>query len=446
MIPYLFKKQNGFTIVELTVVVVAIGVLAALAIVGYNGVQDRAREVSIKSDLENASGQLQRDYQKTGNYPVALTDSNDGGGLASSPNTVYTYLLKGNTYCLSATSSKGNVNSFYVRGDDTKIKSGVCQLDVTTFAGTGVAGFANGTVTTAQFGLPYGIVEDSLGNIYVADQGYSTIRKIDTDGNVTNFAGTYSTGFVNGTGAAARFNQPKGLAIDSANNIYVADCSNNSIRKISPGGVVSTFAGSGTAGAADGTGVAAQFTCPTGITVDQSNIVYVTSGHTIRKITPAGVVTTFAGSGTAGSANGTGVAAQFNNPVDLAINGSGDMYVVESSANRIRKISPTAVVTNYAGSGSNGFNDGVLLGARFDQPAGIAIDKSGTIYVADTNNRRIRKVLPSGVTTYAGNGTGGRVDGPAASAQFSGPNSVYVTQKGTLLISDSINRVIRKIQ
>lgn len=312
---------------------------------------------------------------------------------------------------------------------------------VNTFAGSGSQGAANGMGTAATFYRPSGVVVDAQGNIYIADAGNNLIRKITPAGSVTTLAGSGTAGSDNGTGTSASFKGPQGLAIDATGNLYVADVLNLLIRKISPTGVVTTLAG-GATGSVDGTGTAAGFSAPTSVAVDLNGNVYVTDAYSIRKITPAGVVSTVAGGPTAGSANGNGSAASFNLLVGIAIDLSGNLYVTDSGNNLIRKISAGGVVTTFAGSGAKGSADGTGVAATFDTPIAITADAAGYVYVSDSAHH-IRAISPSGVvTTLAGTGVAGSANGAGTAATFSIPYGLAVGN-GALFISDTFNNVIR---
>ena len=325
---------------------------------------------------------------------------------------------------------------------------------VTTVAGlAGRAGTSDGMGSVARFNNPAAIAVDTSGNLYVADYGNHTIRKISPAGLVTTLAGKAGVlGSVNGTGSAARLNFPIGLTLDSSTNLYVADSRNHTIRKISPAGLVTTLAGTaGSAGSADGTGVAARFNYPFGITADTSGNLYVTDlgNSTIRKIASSGAVTTLAGSvGNTGSDNGTGTAARFNQPFDIVINTQGNFFVADTYNHTIRLVTLAGEVTTVAGmSGSSGSDDGTGDAARFNYPTGVGIDGNGNLFVADYSNSTIRRVATGGiVTTLAGTAGGtGSTNGPASVARFNYPAGVAVDQNGNVFVTDLANHTVRKV-
>lgn len=273
--------------------------------------------------------------------------------------------------------------------------------------GLGTTGSDDGTGTAARFNAPNGVVADSSGNLYVTDTANFTIRKITPSAVVTTFAGTAGmSGTVNDTGAAARFNGPEGIAIDSLGNLYVGDL--DLVRKITPSGEVSSFAGSTlSSGTTDGTGAAASFGIPRGVATDSSDNVYVadTLENNIRMITPAAEVTTIAGpsNGSFGTANGTGAVARFNGPAGIAVDSTGNIYVADTFNHTIRKITLAAGVgtaTTFAGTAlMAGTADGTGANARFAFPHSLSVDSSDNLYVADFGNSAIRKVTPAGVVT-----------------------------------------------
>jgi hypothetical protein len=318
---------------------------------------------------------------------------------------------------------------------------------VTTLAGSGAFGFADGSGTAAQFFQPTAIVLDASGNAYVTDAENHRIRKITPTGTVSTLAGSGTAGFADGIGTAAHFNSPRGVALDASGNLYVADGVNNRIRRITPTGTVSTIAGSGTAGFADGTGTAAQFHFPKGIAVDGSGNLYVADdiNHRIRKITSNGTVSTLAGS-TLGNVDGTGTAAQFNRPTGIGVDAAGNVYVADAENHRIRKITPSGTVSTLAGN-TGGFADGTDTAARFNEPVGVALDGLGNVYVTDADNHRIRKVTPTGtVSTVAGILPEGFADGSSTAARFNTPTGIALDAAGAIYVADRLNHRIRKIQ
>jgi sugar lactone lactonase YvrE len=325
---------------------------------------------------------------------------------------------------------------------------------VTSIAGAaGSWGFADGTRGAARFNRPDGITTDGT-NLYVTDKFNHTIRKIViSTGAVTTLAGTAdSYGSTDGTGSAARFHYPNGITTDGT-NLYVADTVNNTIRKIVIStGAVTTLAGTaGIPGSADGTGSAAGFNWPYGITTDGTNL-YVadTYNYTIRKIViSTGAVTTLAGTaGLPGSADGTGSAARFYRPSGITVDGT-NLYVADTYNYTIRKIViSTGAVTTLAGTaGSIGSADGTGSAAGFNWPSGITTDGMN-LYVSDTDNYTIRKIIIStgAVTTLAGTaGSIGSADGTGAFARFNYPGSI-TTDGISLYVTDTSNNSIRRIQ
>ncbi len=337
--------------------------------------------------------------------------------------------------------------------DDDVFTGTGTDVRVVTVAGDGTAGLTDGVGTAAQFDQPDGVtVNKTNGLIIVGDTGNNAIRTVTPDGTVATLAGNGTPAFADGDGADARFNQPDGVAVDSSGNVYVADTGNNRIRKITPGGTVTTIAGDGTADFKDDNGTSAQLNGPTGITVDSSGIIFVadSGNNVIRRIDSAGNVTTVAGdivgqaAGDADSATGTD--ARFKKPHAVTVDSSGNLYVTDHENNKIKKITPGFAVSTYAGDGTAAFLDGVASASRFNRPHGLTVDGAGNIVTGDELNNRIRFITPSGVVqTYAGNGTAGYADGSAASAQFKQPRGIALDTSGNILICDYDNNRIRKI-
>ena len=325
---------------------------------------------------------------------------------------------------------------------------------VTTLAGTaGILGSADGTGAAARFNDPAGVAVDSAGYVHVADRNNNVIRKITTSGAVTTLAGkALDFGAVDATGALARFSAPFGVAVDTAATCYVADAENNTIRKITSTGIVTTLAGAaGSIGSMDGEGAAARFTRPTGLAVDSTGVIAVadTFNFTIRRITKDGSVSTLAGSaGSSGSTDGTAMAALFGAPSGVAVDGAGNIYVADTLSSTIRKVTSAGAVTTIAGqAGTSGSLDGSGTGALFNQPEGVAVDGAGNVYVADTLNSTIRKITPAGVvTTLTGSARNtGSADGTSAAARFSSPVGLTVDSNGNIYVADELNSAIRKI-
>ncbi len=388
----------------------------------------------------------QLDWTVTG-APSALTLN--GVSVLGGPAYAVVVPVRRNFYTLSGSNPLGS---------DSRTVS-VAARGVDFLAGSvGGPGNLDGPGLAARFQLPCSVAAGMDGTAYVADADNHVIRKIDANGNVTLLAGAYGqSGAVDGPAASARFYSPYGVAVDAAGNVYVADTNNSVIRKIAPDGTVSTLAGlARSMGSADGAGSAARFAGPAGVAVDAQGTVYVadTNNHSLRRITADGVVSTLAGApGQVGTVDGTGSAARFCTPRNLALDAAGNLYVPDTDFNVIRKVSPAGIVVTWAGWGWDavsgyGYVDGPSYDARFRRPYGVAVDGAGNVYVADTHNHLIRKITAGGtVSTLAGvYALGNRwVDGPGSSAGFSGPSSLAWTPQGTLLVTEFGNKDVRKV-
>jgi sugar lactone lactonase YvrE len=335
----------------------------------------------------------------------------------------------------TVTSGSGIVGT----ADVTNI-SVTCKTNPGNVDGVGALGAA------ASFGKLTGVVVDAAGHPYVADES-GGIRKVTETGAVTTLVDKSA---VSGE-SDARAVSISQIAIDGSGNLYVADTTDNAIRKVTPAGAVTTLAGtSGVLGSADGIGAAAQFAGPEGVATDAAGNVYVadTGNNAIRKIAPSGAVTTLAGGLSYGAADGVGSAAQFNRPAGLASDTAGNLYVADSGNSTIRKITPNGAVTTIAGqAGTIGVADGSGHEARFSQPRGVAVDTLGDIYIADTGNDTIRKMTRGGkVTTLAGEAkVAGSVDGTGGVARFDGPRAVALDAGGDVYVADTQNTTLRKI-
>lgn len=363
-----------------------------------------------------------------------------------------------------ATDSNGEVFVADVNNNNIRkiMISGTNDI-VSTFAGIG-PGSADGPGPEARFWSTTGVAVDNAGDTFVADFYNNTIRRIAADGEVTTIAGLAgSSGSSDGTNSGARFYDPSGLTLDGRGNIYVTDIFNNTIRKITAAGtnwVVSTVAGRAGAPPAeeDGIGTNAFFNNPTGIAVDAHTNLYVTdsSGETIRKISPIGtnwVVTTIAGFPmTSGRADGPGTNALFFNPHGIAVDTATNLYVADTVNNTIRRLSLDGTnwsVTTIAGqAGVSGGSDGVGTNALLYLPEGIAVDKLGNLYVADSFNDTLRRFLAAGnnwiSSTIAGRAqVSGSADGTGTNALFYIPEGITVDNSGNLYVADTYNNAVR---
>jgi streptogramin lyase len=335
------------------------------------------------------------------------------------------------------------VNGKTVRGPVFNYISG----EVTTIAGNGSGIIQNGPALIAGFLVPQYIARDKAGNIYVAEDA-PAIRKISANGQVTFFAGDNSgVGHKDGVGTDAIFHEPMGMVCDEAGNLYVADI--YTIRKISPQAVVTTFAGAyEEPGYVDGNLADARFSGILDIKMDKNGNMYVcdANNHRIRKITPEGIVSTFAGNGESGFADGPALSAKFYTLEHICVDNDGNVYVGDSRNQRVRKITQAGMVSTLAGSGDNSYRDGPGNIADFANPSGVVADKLGNIYVTD-NHGLIRRVDPLGnVITVAGTPEQtGHADGALYAAKFYNPLDITIDDNGALYIADAFNQRIRKV-
>jgi sugar lactone lactonase YvrE len=331
---------------------------------------------------------------------------------------------------------------------------------ISTVAGGGNSLGDGGPATSAGLGyLPRGVAVDAAGNVYIADTGNNRVRKVGTDGTITTIAGTGVSGFSGDGGPAtsAQLWDPRGVAVDAAGNVYIADYSNWRVRKVSTGGTITTIAGTGYAGDI-GDGIPATSTrliYPSGVAVDAAGNVYIadTNTHRVRKIGTDGTISTIAGT-TVGGFSGDGcpaTSAQLAYPSGVAVDAAGNIYIADHLNQRVRKIGTGGTITTIAGTGVNGFSGdgGPATSAELYDPRGVAVDAAGNVYIADSGNSRGRKIGTDGtITTIAGDGGQqgfGGDGGPATSAQLNGPQGVAVDPAGNLYIADTFNSRIRKV-
>jgi sugar lactone lactonase YvrE len=353
-----------------------------------------------------------------------------------------------------ATYSGVTTTTLTIHNAGSALNGALYRYTVTAAGATATSAGATLTVVAAFFPFPVAVAVDTAGNFFVADSASDTVQKISAAGQVTAFAGaTNQTGSADGTGEAARFNDPSGLAVDSAGTVSIADTANATLRRATASGVVTTLAGSATdRGNTDAIGAAARFTAPVGLAQDAQGNLFVadSQNHTIRRVTTAGAVTTLAGTaGTAGSADGAAATARFNNPIGVAVDASGNVYVADTTNHTLRKITSTGTVSTLAGlPGVSGFTNGTGPDALFNRPGGLALDSAGNLYVADTGNSCLRQVSPAGVvTTLAGLPTiSGLKDGTGVEAWFNQPRSIALESGGTsLLVADTGNAALRRV-
>ena len=332
--------------------------------------------------------------------------------------------------------------------------------DINTVAGTGSEGFSGdgGPASSAELSYPYGVTLDASGNLYFADLGNNRVRKVDGTGTITTVAGAGSYGFSGDGGPAtsAELAQPTGVAVDSSGDLYIADNSNNRVRKVDSSGTITTVVGGGISGLGDGgPATAAQLNQPVGVAVDGSENLYIAdAGNSrVRKVDGSGTITTVAGTGGFGFSGdgGPATAAQLNSPYGVALDGSGNLYIGDTGNQRVRRVNGSGTISTVAGTGTQGFSGdgGPATAAQLRDPVGVALDGSGNLYIADSANSRVRKVDGTGtISTVAGTGGFGFSGdgGPATAAQLNSTYGVALDSSGNLNIGDANNNRVRKVE
>ncbi|MBN2106078.1 MAG: thrombospondin type 3 repeat-containing protein [Deltaproteobacteria bacterium] len=337
----------------------------------------------------------------------------------------------------------------------------LAEWHIEKVAGTAeVSGYSgdNGPATACTFDKPRGVTVDTAGSIYIADNYNHAVRKVDAGATIAAFAGTGSSGYTGDGGAAtaAELRYPLGTAIDSSGNLYIADTNNHCIRKVAANGVITTVAGTGDSGYSgdNGPATAAELYYPAGIVLDGSGGFYIADryNHRIRKVAANGTITTFAGTGSSGYSgdNGPAAAAELDSPYGIALDKNGALYIADTRNERIRKVDASGTITTVAGNGSAGYegDNGPAAAAKLSNPLGVAADDQGALYISDSNNDRIRKVNPAGIiTTLAGTGNSGYSgdNGPALSAQLNEPHGIAVDKSGSVYFADARNEIIRRV-
>ncbi len=319
------------------------------------------------------------------------------------------------------------------------------RVVVTTIAGDGTGAFADGPSLSAKFFAPIGVTVASDGTLFVADFRNHRIRKI-SGGQVSTLAGNDSIGLVNGHGLLARFKFPYRITLDQQGNMYVLDEGTPIVRKISSATDVSVYAGTDQPGYLNGPALSAQFQSDEGAVIaDQSGNIYIgdTFNNLIRKISPAGQVTTVAGTGSEGFRNGIADSAQFRYPLAIAFDKEGNMFIADEGNFCIRKITSDGVVSTFSGTGTNGNEDGDRSTAQFNNINDMVADSQGNLFVADEN--RIRKINDAGVVTTIAGSIAGYVDGDGASARFHGIGGIGIDARDNIYVADIVNNRIRKI-
>jgi hypothetical protein len=398
---------------------------------------------------------------------VALSDATTGAALyyttdGSAP-TTHSFLYSGpipvhQNLTINALAVVANGGQSPVATETYRV-SGLVPL-ISTLAAHGVPGYSgdHGAAAAAELQHPVAVKVDRQGNVYIADCWNSAVRKVSPAGVITTIAGTGVAGFGgdNGPATDAQLNHPAGLAIDGSGNVFIADASNNRVRKVSPAGIVTTVAGDGNAGFGgdDGPATGAELSNPVDVALDASGNLFIddADNNRVRRVTRAGLIATVAGSGRQGFSGDGGMAteAALDHPSAIALDLAGGLYIADFGNHRVRKVAPDGLIATVAGNGTAGFSGdgGPAIDAALNDPAGVAADAAGNLYLSDGGNDRIRVVAPDGaIWTVAGSGSAG-FDGdgaPARDAKLFGPNKIGVDAEGNVYLPDTGNERVRTL-
>jgi uncharacterized protein (TIGR03437 family) len=386
-----------------------------------------------------------------------------GGGTAQATLVVYGNQLAVGSNTITATYSGDATyqsSSAPVTVTVTQSSAPPSSYTISTAAGNGTSGFSgdSGMAISAELDYPTGVAVDSAGNLFIADTFNARIRKVTPAGTISTVAGNGTLGFSGdgGSPTSAELRLPDGVAVDSAGNIFIADETNNRIRKVTAAGTISTVAGNGTAGFSGDGGFAtsAELFEPGGIAVDGAGNLFIADSmnNRIRKVTPAGTISTVAGNGVQGFSGDSGPAllAELDQPSGVALDSAGNLFIADLMNSRVRKVTLAGTITTVAGSGAFGFSgdNGPAISASLAEPWGVAVDGAGDLFIVDSGNQRIRMVTPAGtISTVAGNGTAG-FSGDSATAtlaELRGPQYVVVDGAGNVFIADTNNNRVRKL-
>jgi streptogramin lyase len=421
---------------------------ATLAVLG--GPSAVARDAAGDLYIADRNNDRVREVSSSGIITTVAGNGTDGSGGDGGP-AIFAQLSSPTGVAVDAAG-----NLYIADANNNRVRKVSSAGIITTVAGNGTIGSGGdgGPATAAQLFSPTGVAVDAAGDLFIADSNNSRVREVSPSGTITTVAGngTFGFGGDGGPATAAKLNSAAGVAVDAAGDLFIADTQNNRVRKVSPSGVITTVAGNGTFGPGGdgGPATAAPLAFPQAVAVDASGDLFIadTTNQRVREVSPSGIITTAAGNGF-GSFSGDGgraTAAALNDPAGMAVDAAGDLFIADQSNNRVREVSSSGTITTVAGGGTGDGGPATLAPVAF--PPGVAVDAAGDLFIADQDNNRVREVSPSGIiTTVAGNGIGGFAGdgGRATAAELDGPAGVAVDAAGDLFIADRSDSRVREV-